>query len=177
MIAAPRRRMLSMTSIREQRGLDVEAVRDHFPSLGRTVDGLPVAYLDGPGGTQVTHECIAAMTAYLERSNANRHGAFAASQETDALVDEVHAAGADFLGAHDPGEIAFGPNMTTLTFAISRALGRQISAVDELVVTRLDHDANVAPWLAMAEERGAAVRWLELAEDRATLDLASLDEV
>ena len=166
-----------MTSIRERRGLDVAAVRDHFPSLGRMINGLPVAYLDGPGGTQVARECIAAMTAYLERSNANRHGAFAASQETDALVDEVHAAGADFLGAHDPGEIVFGPNMTTLTFAISRALGRDLRPGDEVVVTRLDHDANVAPWLSVAEDRGATVRWLELGEDRSTLDLDALDDV
>ena len=166
-----------MTSIRERGGLDVAAVRDHFPSLARTIDGAPVAYLDGPGGTQVTRECIAAMTAYLERSNANRHGAFAASHETDALIDEAHAAGADFLGAHDPGEIVFGPNMTTLTFGISRALGRDLRPGDEVVVTRLDHDANIAPWLAVAEDRGATVRWLELAEDGASLDLDALDDV
>jgi cysteine desulfurase family protein (TIGR01976 family) len=169
--------MHAMTSIRQRSGLDVAVLRDHFPSLARTLDGRPIAYLDGPGGTQVTRECIAAMTRYLESSNANHGGAFITSVETDALLDEVHAAGADFLGAHDPHEIAFGPNMTTLTFAMSRALGREISAGDEIVVTRLDHDANVAPWLAMAEERGAVVRWLELAEDRATLDLDSLEQV
>ncbi len=166
-----------MTSIRERRGLDVAAVRDHFPSLGRELDGQPVAYLDGPGGTQVPRECISAMTAYLERSNANHGGAFTASFETDALLDEVHAAGADFLGAHDPNEIAFGPNMTTITFSISRALGRDLGPGDEIVVTRLDHDANVAPWLAVAEDRGATVRWLELGSDHATLDLHGLDMV
>ena len=117
------------------------------------------------------------MTAYLERSNANHGGAFTASVETDAMLDAVHAAAADFLGAADPGEIAFGPNMTTLTFAVSRALGREIGAGDELVVTRLDHDANVAPWLALAEERAATVRWLELAPDRAGLDLDRLGDV
>ena len=169
--------MHAMTSIRQRTGLDVPVLRDHFPSLARTLDGRPIAYLDGPGGTQVTRECITAMTRYLESSNANHGGAFTASIETDALLDEVHAAAADFLGAHDPQEIAFGPNMTTLTFAMSRALGRDIGAGDEIVVTRLDHDANVAPWLAMAEERGAVVRWLELAEDRATLDLDALDRV
>jgi cysteine desulfurase family protein (TIGR01976 family) len=169
--------MHAMTSIRQRSGLDVAVLRDHFPSLARTLDGRQIAYLDGPGGTQVTRECIAAMTRYLESSNANHGGAFITSVETDALLDEAHAAGADFLGAHDPHEIAFGPNMTTLTFAMSRALGRDISAGDEIVVTRLDHDANVAPWLAMAEERGAVVRWLELAEDRATLDLDSLEQV
>ncbi len=166
-----------MTSIRERRGLDVAAARDHFPSLGRTIDGVPVAYLDGPGGTQVPRECIAAMTAYLERSNANHGGAFAASVETDALLHEVHSAGADFLGAHDPDEIAFGPNMTTLTFAVSRALGRDLGPGDEIVVTRLDHDANVAPWLAVAEDRDATVRWLELAADGATIDLDALERV
>ncbi|HSJ00133.1 MAG TPA: cysteine desulfurase-like protein [Patescibacteria group bacterium] len=166
-----------MTSIREPVGLDSGALRDHFPALARTVNGRTVAYLDGPGGTQVTRECIAAMTGYLERSNANHGGAFVASVETDAMLDEVHAATADFLGAADPDEIAFGANMTSLTFAMSRALGRDIGPGDEIVVTRLDHDANVAPWLAMAEDRGASVRWLELAEDRASLDLDRLADV
>jgi cysteine desulfurase family protein (TIGR01976 family) len=166
-----------MTSIRESAGLDVAVLRDHFPSLARTDGGRAVAYLDGPGGTQVTRECIAAMTAYLERSNANHGGAFTASLETDALLAEVHAAGADFLGAHDPDEIVFGPNMTTLTLAVSRAIGRDLGIGDEVVVSRLDHDANVAPWLAMAEDRGATVRWIELAEDRASLDLDALGSV
>ncbi|MGZ8562061.1 MAG: cysteine desulfurase-like protein [Candidatus Limnocylindria bacterium] len=166
-----------MTSIREPTGLDIAALRDHFPALARTMNGRTVAYLDGPGGTQVTRECIAAITAYLQRSNANHGGAFVASVETDAMLDEVHAATADFLGAADPDEIAFGANMTTLTFAMSRALGRDIGPGDEIVVTRLDHDANVAPWLAMAEDRGASVRWLELAEDRSTLDLDQLADV
>ncbi len=175
MIAAPRRTMVGMTSIRERRGLDVAAVRDHFPALARTIDGIPVAFLDGPGGTQVPRACIDAITAYLERSNANHGGAFGASVETDALLHEVHAAAADFIGAHDPAEIAFGANMTTLTFAVSRALGRDLHPGDEIVVTRLDHDANVAPWLAVAEDRGATVRWATLAPDAATLDLDALE--
>ncbi len=166
-----------MTSIRERAGLDSAALRGHFPSLARTIDGVPIAYLDGPGGTQVPRECIAAMTAYLEGSNANHGGAFTSSVETDALLHEVHAAGADFLGVHDPDEIVFGPNMTTLTFAMSRAIGRDLAPGDEIVVTRLDHDANVAPWLALADERDVVVRWIELAADRATLDLDSLDRV
>lgn len=166
-----------MTTIREQTGLDVAALRDHFPSLTRMVDGRTVAYLDGPGGTQVPRACIQGIASYLERSNANHGGAFTASLETDALLDEVHAAGADFLGAASGEEIVFGPNMTTLTFAMSRALGRELVPGDEIVVTRLDHDANVAPWLAVAEDRGATVRWLELNADRATLDLDALDEV
>jgi cysteine desulfurase family protein (TIGR01976 family) len=166
-----------VTSIREATGLDVAALRAHFPALERTLDGRTIAYLDGPGGTQVPRACIDAMAAYLERSNANHGGAFVTSVETDALLAEAHAAGADLLGADDPGEIAFGPNMTTLTFAISRALGRDLRPGDEVVVTRLDHDANVAPWLAIAEERGATVRWLELDDERAGLDLGRLDEV
>ena len=169
--------MVRMTSIREASGLDVAALRDHFPALARTIDGRPVAYLDGPGGTQVPRECIDALADYLQRSNANHGGAFTASLETDALLDEVHAAGADFLGAHDPAEIAFGPNMTTLTFAVSRAIGRELHPGDEIVATRLDHDANVAPWLAVAEDRGLTVRWLELGQDGASLDLGALDEV
>ena len=166
-----------MTTLRERQGLDVEAVRDHFPSLGREVDGRPVVYLDGPGGTQVTRECIDAMTSYLERSNANHGGAFTASVETDALLDEVHAAGADFVGAHDPAEIVFGPNMTTLTLSLSRSIGRDLRPDDEIVLTRLDHDANVAPWLAVAEERGVIVRWLEVDEADCTLDLDRLEQV
>lgn len=155
----------------------MDALRDHFPALRRTIDGRTVAYLDGPGGTQVPRECIDAMRTYLETSNANHGGAFTASAETDAMLADVHAAGADFLGAHEPHEIVFGPNMTTLTFAVSRALGRDIGPGDEIVVTRLDHDANVAPWLAVAEDRGATVRWIELAEDGATLDLDGLDRM
>jgi len=166
-----------MTTLRERHGIDVEAVRDHFPSLSREVDGRPVVYLDGPGGTQVPRECIAAITTYLERSNANHGGAFTASVETDALVDDAHAAGADFVGAHDPDEIVFGPNMTTLTLSISRAIGRELRPDDEIVLTRLDHDANVAPWLAVAEERGAKVRWLDVDKVDCTLDLAELERV
>ena len=132
-----------MTTPVARRGLDVAAVRDHFPSLSRTIDGRSVAYLDGPGGTQVPRETIDAMGAYLTASNANSHGAFAASRETDLVLTDVHAAAADFLGAHDPDEIVFGPNMTTLTFALSRAIARDLAPGDEIVVTRLDHDANV----------------------------------
>jgi cysteine desulfurase family protein (TIGR01976 family) len=160
-----------------QSGLDAAAVRDHFPSLTRTIAGRQVAYLDGPGGTQVPRECTDAIVAYLEQSNANHGGAFAASIETDELLHEVHAVTADFLGAHEPEEVAFGPNMTTLTFALSRAIGRELRAGDEIVVTRLDHDANVAPWLAVAEERGATVRWLDIRTDDCTLDLDALESI
>jgi cysteine desulfurase family protein (TIGR01976 family) len=154
---------------------DVDAVRSHFPALGRQVHGHPVAYLDGPAGTQVPRECIEAIDAYLGTSNANSHGAFAASRETDALLADVHAAAADFVGASDPGEISFGPNMTTLTFAVSRAIGRTLRPGDEIVVTRLDHDANVAPWLALKEERGAIIRFVGINHEDCTLDLAELE--
>jgi cysteine desulfurase family protein (TIGR01976 family) len=136
-----------------------------------------IAFLDGPGGTQVPVECIDAMAAYLRASNANHGGAFRTSEETDALLDDVHAAAADFLGADDPGEVAFGPNMTTLTLAVSRAIGRELGPGDEVVVTRLDHDANVAPWLAMAEDRGATVGWLDFDPADCTLRLDQLDSV
>lgn len=152
---------------------DVEAVRQHFPSLARQVAGRPVAYLDGPAGTQVPNACIDATSEYFRTSNANSHGAFTASRESDALLDDAHAAAADFLGAADPGEICFGANMTTLTFAVSRAIGRTLKPGDEIVVTRLDHDANVAPWLHLEEERGAVIRWVPIRED-CTLDLDAL---
>jgi cysteine desulfurase family protein (TIGR01976 family) len=156
---------------------DIEGVRAHFPALARQLDGRPVAYLDGPAGTQVPHECIEAITSYLETSNANSHGRFRSSYETDTLLADVHAAGADFVGSADAGEIVFGANMTTLTFAVSRALGRGMDPGDEIVVTRLDHDANVAPWLAVAEERGATIRWVDIRDGDCTLQLDELAAV
>jgi cysteine desulfurase family protein (TIGR01976 family) len=166
-----------MTSPTAARGLDVAAVRDHFPSLARTIDGRTVAYLDGPGGTQVPSACIEGISAYLQSSNANLGGPFAASVESDALVADAHAATADFLGGVEADEVAFGPNMTTLTLAVSRALARDLEPGDEVVVSRLDHDANVAPWLAIAEDRGATVRWLEVRPDDCTLELDDLSRV
>ncbi len=155
---------------------DVDAARSHFPSLARRgPDGLPVAWLDGPGGTQVPEECLVGMTDYLRTSNTNTHGRFPASAETDTLVAGVRAGMADLLGATDADEIAFGPNMTTLTFALSRAIGASLAPGDEVVVSRLDHDANVAPWLAMARERDLVVRWIGVREDDCTLELADLE--
>ncbi len=168
------RTIVRVTTPVARRGLDPAAVRAHFPALERLHDGRPVAYLDGPGGTQVPRATIDAIAAHLAAGDANTHGAFAASEETDALIADAHAAMADFLGAHDPAEIVFGPNMTTLTLAVSRALGRDLRPGDEIVVTRLDHDANVAPWLAVAEDRGATVRWVDVNEEDGTLDLDGL---
>ena len=155
-------------------GPGLQAVRAQFPALSRRHDGSAYSYLDGPGGTQVPRRTIDAIAGYLERSNANHDGAFPTSEESDAILAEAHAAAADFLGA-EPSEIAFGQNMTTLTFAVSRAIGRTLRAGDEIVVTRLDHDANVAPWLALEEERGAVVRWVDIRAGDCTLDMASLE--
>ncbi len=156
------------------RVFDVDAVRRHFPSLSRRVGDTPVVYLDGPGGTQVPEECLDAMREYLTERNANTHGAFAASRENDALLEEAHDAAADFLGAGAGTEITFGANATSLTFSFSRALGRSLQAGDEIVVTHLDHDANVAPWLALQEERGIVIRWVDVRLEDCTLDLESL---
>lgn len=149
-------------------------VRAEFPALARRHDDQPYVYLDGPGGTQVPRRTISAMAAYLERSNANHEGAFPTSEESDAILAEAHAAASNFVGAADASEIAFGPNMTTLTFAFSRAIGRTLHPGDEIVVTRLDHDANVAPWLALQEERGVVVRWVDVVPDDCTLDMAGM---
>jgi selenocysteine lyase/cysteine desulfurase len=133
--------------------IDVGAIRSHFPALERLQGGLPVAYFDGPGGTQVPRSVVEAMNDYLLHHNANTHWAYPTSQETDAALTAARQTLADFLNA-DPREIVFGANMTTLTFHLSRALGRQLGPGDEVVVTELDHHANVAPWQALAQERG-----------------------
>ena len=154
----------------------IDSVRSRFPALSREVDGQPAVYFDAPGGTQACDAAIGAMIAHLSEGTANAGGPFATSIETDRLSDDAHAAIADLLGAQ-PEEIAFGPNMTSLTFSVSRALARDWQEGDELIVTRLDHDANVAPWLAVAEDRAMTVRWLDFdpATGRWTVDdLAAL---
>jgi cysteine desulfurase family protein (TIGR01976 family) len=153
--------------------LDITYVRSQFPSLAQTVNGHPAAFLDGPGGTQVAQRVIDAIANYLGRDNANTGGAYATSRRTDAIIAEARSAMADFLHC-GADEVAFGPNMTTLSFAISRAIGRDLMRGDEIVVTRLDHDANVSPWLAMAEDRGLTVRWAEIDDADCTLDMADL---
>jgi len=152
--------------------LDVQWVRAHFPSLAQTVNGHPAAFLDGPGGTQVPQRVIDAISDYLRRDNANTGGAYATSRRTDAMIAEARASIADFLHC-GADEIVFGPNMTTLTFAISRAIGRELGPGDEILVTRLDHDANVSPWLAL-EEKGVTIRWAEINDEDCTLDMADL---
>src|SRR6476646_1309233 len=153
--------------------LDPTYVRSQFPSLSQTVNGHPAAFLDGPGGTQVPQRVIDAISAYLSHDNANTGGAYATSRRTDAMIARARAAMADFLNC-GADEVAFGPNMTSLTFAISPAIGRELKPGDEILVTRLDHDANVSPWNAMAEDRGLTVRWAEIHDDDCTLDLADL---
>ena len=151
---------------------DVDCARAQFPSLALQVNGRQAVYFDGPGGTQVPQRAIDAMCDYLTCSNANMHGAFATSRRSDQVIVQAHAAMADLLGC-DPDEVVFGPNMTTLTFAISRALGRELRPGDEIVVTRLDHDGNVAPWRAL-EERGCLVRFVDVNPSDCTLDMADL---
>jgi len=153
--------------------LDLTCVRSQFPSLTQTVNGHAAAFLDGPGGTQVPQRVIDAISSYLRSDNANTGGAYATSRRTDAMIAEARSAMADFLHC-GPDEVVFGPNMTSLTFAISRAIGRELHPGDEIVVTHLDHDANVSPWLAMAEDRGIAVRWAEIHDADCTLDMADL---
>ncbi len=152
--------------------LDLAAIRASFPSLALEVNGRPAIYADNPGGTQVPQAVIDAVSAYYRASNANTHGAFLTSQRTDATLAEAHAAVADFLNAADPREIVFGPNMTTLTFAFSRAIGRTLQPGDEVVVTALDHDANVSPWRMMAEDRGLTLRMVDVNLATCTLDMA-----
>jgi cysteine desulfurase family protein (TIGR01976 family) len=155
---------------------DVEAVRARFPALTRRHGDVPVAWLDGPAGTQVPDGCLDAIRDYLTRSSSNTHGAFAASAETEALIAGTRSAVADLVGATDPDEIAFGPNMTTITFALSRAIGASLAPGDEIILTRMDHDANVAPWLAIARERDLVVRWVGIEPDDCTLRLDDLDD-
>jgi cysteine desulfurase family protein (TIGR01976 family) len=149
--------------------LDVSAVRARFSALAR-----PLAFFDGPGGTQCPDEVIDAITSYLRTSNANLGGAFETSRRTHELVERAHARAADFLGCSF-GEVAFGPSMTALNFLLTRALGRTLQEGDEVLVTKLDHDGNVAPWLELAHDLGIVVRHVELNEDL-SLDLADLEQ-
>jgi len=155
--------------------LDVEALRAEFPALRREQDGRPVAFLDGPGGTQVPQRVIDAVAGYLTDTNANAGGAFATSEASDAIVDEAHAAVAGFLGAASADEVKFGYNMSTLTLHIGRSIGATLAPGDEIVVTRLDHEANVSTWEAMAADRGLTVRKVDINEDDVTLDLEDLE--
>lgn len=149
-------------------------IRSHFPALERRHSGHPVAYFDGPGGTQVPREVGEAVTDYLYHHNANTHWAYPTSAETDAAIAQARQALADFLNAA-PTEIVFGANMTTLTFHLARALGRKWGAGDEVVVTELDHHGNVAPWQALERERGITLRMVKMIPETGQLDWHDLE--
>ena len=150
----------------------IEWIRGQFPALQQAVNGREAIYLDGPGGTQVPQRVIDAMADYLARSNANTHGGFPTSRRTDAVIAAARDAMADLLGC-EADEIVFGTNMTTMTFALSRAIGRDLRPGDEILLTRLDHDANIAPWLTL-EEHGAVIRLVDIDPKDCTLDMGDL---
>jgi cysteine desulfurase family protein (TIGR01976 family) len=153
---------------------DVQALRSQFPALQQVRDGRVPVFLDGPGGTQVPRRVIEAMGHYLATCNANHGGAFATSRESDRILAEAHRAVADLLNAPSDDEVVFGANMTTLALHLGRALARTLRPGDEVVVTRLDHDANVTPWVLAARDAGAAVRRIDVRPDDCTLDLDDL---
>lgn len=151
----------------------VTELRGEFPALQQTLDGRPIAFFDGPGGTQVHGTVIEAFARYYTEANSNAHGAFEFSRRTDKTVLLAREAMADFLHARRPDEIVFGQSMTSLTFDVSRAMGKLLSPGDEIIVTQLDHDANVAPWVAL-EERGIVIRVIDFDPTDCTLDMDAM---
>lgn len=151
---------------------NVETVRTHVPALAS--GGL---FFDNPGGTQVVREVIERMNGYFQQSNANHGGAFRTSRTSDAVTHEARQAVADFLHAARAEEIIFGQNMTSLTLHISRSIARLLNSGDEIVVTRLDHDANIAPWLLIAEDRGCTIRWVDIHPEDCTLNMEQMQQV
>jgi len=148
----------------------VAHIRSQFPALAAAA-----VFFDGPGGTQVPQAVIDAVAAYYREANANEHGLFLTSRRSDGIIAQARQAVADFINARSANEIVFGANMTTLTLHLARALGRSLNPGDEIVVTRLDHDANIAPWLFL-KEKGAVIRWLEFSPGDCTLDLGALEK-
>jgi cysteine desulfurase family protein (TIGR01976 family) len=146
--------------------LDPAIVRQQFPSLSRSA-----VFFDNPGGTQIARQSLDRINQYLLNCNANHDGVFPTSRQSDEVLHEAHAAMADFLNAASPDEIIFGNNMTSLTLHISRSLARTLQAGDEIVVTRLDHDANISPWLLIAEDRGCKITWVDFDVEEGTLDV------
>ena len=155
----------------ESPSLDVSAIRGRFPALSRTLNGSPVVHFDNPAGTQVPQDTIDGYVHYLLTANANTNGTFLTSEASDLIIDAAREATGEFLNAA-AGEIVFGPNMTTLTFALSRAIGRLLEPGDEVVLTRLEHDANISPWLTL-QERGVQIRYIDIDPENVTLDLDS----
>ena len=156
----------------ESKTFDIAWVREQFPSLKLQVNGRTAAFLDAPAGTQVPKQVMDAVQNYFLTANANTYGAFQTSRRTDEMILSARAAMADFFNCTS-NEVVFGQNMTTITFALARAIGRELKAGDEIVVTTLDHDANVAPWRAL-EEKGVVIRQVDIREEDCTLDLDDL---
>ncbi len=144
--------------------LNLDVIREQFPSLDR-----PAVFFDNPGGTQIARQSLDRINKYLLENNANHEGAFETSRKSDETLHEAHAAMADFLNAARPEEIIFGNNMTTLSLHISRSLARNLNAGDEIVVTRLDHDANISPWMLVAEDKGCTLTWVDFDVEDGTL--------
>jgi len=151
--------------------LDPSVIRQQFPPLDR-----PAIFFDNPGGTQIAKQSLDRINRYLLECNANHEGAFETSQQSDAILHEAHAAMADFLNASSPDEIVFGANMTTLTLHLSRSLARRLDPGDEIVVTRMDHDANISPWLLIAEDRGCHVAWVDFDVEDYTLKIDEFEK-
>ena len=156
--------------------ISIQEIRSHFPSLTRTHNGFPVAYFDGPGGTQVPQTVVDAMSDYLINHNANTHWDYPTSAETDEIIELSRLTVGDFLNCA-PDEVMFGANMTSLTFHVSRALGERWGAGDEIVVTELDHHANIAPWKRMEEERGVTVHQARMVPEDGILDWDDLEKL
>ncbi|MEK7723202.1 MAG: cysteine desulfurase-like protein [Acidobacteriota bacterium] len=156
--------------------ISVEEIRSQFPALERIHNGFPVAYFDGPGGTQVPRSVVEAMTDYLFNHNANTHWAYPTSNETDAIIEDSRQALADFLNC-SADEVAFGQNMSSLTFHLGRALGREFSAGDEIIVTELDHHANVDTWRALEKDRGVTIRVVPMDIESGTLEFGELENL
>lgn len=154
---------------------DVDALRARFPALSIEQDGRPVVLFDGPGGTQVPDTVIEAVSRYYRESNANHDGTFLTSRRSDAVVDDAHQALADLLNAADPSEIKLGANMTTLTMHVARSLTATMAPGDEIIVSGLDHEANVGPWQGAAADRGITVRTVDIRPDDVTLDIERFD--
>ncbi len=154
-----------------------DELRANFPALALELAGRPAVFLDGPAGSQVPVSVIEAMNRQLVQANANTGGHFATSVACERLLSEAHCKVAEFLGASDPGEVVFGANMTTLTLSMARAMARTWSAGDEIVVTRMEHDANYTPWVQAARDAGATLRHIEVCSEDCTLDLSGLDGV
>jgi cysteine desulfurase family protein (TIGR01976 family) len=156
---------------------DIDSIRVQFPALAITDKGAARIYFDNPAGTQVSTRVVEAMTACLYETNANLGGHFATSQRATKLADDAHVAMADLLNAPSPDEIVFGQNMTTLTLHLSRSIGRRMQRGDEIILSRMDHDANVAPWMLLARDLGLTLRWLPFDTRAFEFDLSKLDDL